>query len=158
MVVILRRMREKSSTTIGETQVMRLKSLRILGILACLGFLAFQGNWVGLLCCLLIIVLMRLKVLPQPPPLPPLKPSKKAMAILDVVTGMTAAPRSDFSKSIPIMTLKDGAVVRTWKNLVGYDHVFLSDSEGNIIYGGFVGWIHCKGLQDAIAQIRRELT
>jgi hypothetical protein len=101
---------------------------------------------------------MRLKVLPQPPPLPPLKPSKKAMAILDVVTGMTAAPRSDFSKSIPIMTLKDGAVVRTWKNLVGYDHVFLSDSEGNIIYGGFVGWIHCKGLQDAIAQIRRELT
>jgi hypothetical protein len=34
----------------------------------------------------------------------------------------------------------------------------LSDSEGSIIYGGFVGWIHCKGLQDAIAQIRRELT
>lgn len=84
--------------------------------------------------------------------------TNKAMAILDVVTGMTAAPRSDFSKSIPIMTLKDGAVVRTWKNLVGYDHVFLSDSKGNIIYGGFVGWIHCKDLQNAIAQMRRELT
>lgn len=140
---------------------MRLKSLKILGILACLGFLAFQGNWVGLLCCLLIIAL-RGDTAPidgdsggSPPTL---TASQKAMALLDVVTGMTAAPRNDFSKSIPIMTLKDGAVVRTWKNLVGYDHVFLSDSKGNIIYGGFVGWIHCKGLQAAIAQIRRELT
>jgi len=70
------------------------------------------------------------------------------MEILDVVTGITAAPRSDFSKSIPIMTLKDGAVVRTWKNLVGYDHVFLSDSKGNIIYGGMValsGGFSAKG-------------
>ena len=131
---------------------MRLKSLSILGILACLGFLAFQGNWVGLLCCLLIIALMRLTAdsdrysLTKQEPKEPIPPSQEAMAILDDVTGMTAAPRSDFSKSIPIMSLRDGAVVRTWKNLVGYDHVFLSDSKGNIIYGGFVGWIHCKGL------------
>ncbi len=140
-----------------KIQAMRLKNLKILGILACLGFLAFQKNWVGLLCCLLIIALMR-KTETSPTGQEPIPPSQEAMAILDVVTGMTAAPRSDFSKSIPIMTLKDGAVVRTWKNLIGYDHVFLSDLEGNIIYGGFVGWIHCKDLQNAIAQIRRELT
>jgi hypothetical protein len=102
-----------------KIQAMRLKSLRILGILACLGFLAFQGNWVGLLCCLLIIALMVLTAdsdsnpLTKQEPKEPIPPSQEAMMILDVVTGMTAAPRSDFSKSIPIMTLKDGAVVRT---------------------------------------------
>lgn len=79
------------------------------------------------------------------------------MTILDVVTGMTAASKRDFSKSLPIMTLQDGTVVRTYKNPVGVDHVFLSDAEGSMTYAGFVGWIHCKGLQSAIAQIRREL-
>lgn len=138
---------------------MRLKTLRVLGTLTCLGFLAFQGNWVGLLCCLLIIALIKLTETPPQEPLPlPLTPSQKAMAMLDVVPGMTAASRRDFSKSIPVMTLQDGAILRTWKNLVGFDHVFLSDSEGNVIYGGFVGWIHCEGLQNAIAKIRRELT
>ena len=80
------------------------------------------------------------------------------MTILDVVPGMTAASKRDFSKSLSIMTLKDGTIVKTYKNPVGVDHIFLADSEENIIYGGFVGWIHCKGLQNAIAKIRRELT
>lgn len=80
--------------TVNENQVMRLKSLKILSILACLEFLAFQGNWVGLLCCLLIIALMRLtaptgRETLQPPDL--LSASQKTMTILDVVPGMTAA-------------------------------------------------------------------
>ncbi len=80
------------------------------------------------------------------------------MTILDVVPGMTAASKRDFSKSLSIMTLQDGTIVKTYKNPVGVDHIFLADSEENMIYAGFVGWIHYKGLQSAIAQIRRELT
>ncbi len=161
MVVTLRRVREQSFIAADENQVMRLKSLRILGILACLGFLASQGNWVGLLCCLLIIALMRLTApigVEQLLSPPTLTASQKAMTILDVVPGMTAASKRDFSKSLSLMTLKDGTIVKTYKNPVGVDHIFLADSEENIIYGGFVGWIHCKGLQNAITKIRRELT
>jgi hypothetical protein len=161
MAGTLRRVREQSSIAVDEAPRMRLKSLRILGILACLGLLAVQGNWVGLLCCLLIIALMRLTVptgrelLPPPTPL---SAAQKAMTILDVVPGMTAASKRDFSKSLSIMTLQDGTIVKTYKNPVGVDHIFLADSEENMIYAGFVGWIHYKGLQSAIAQIRRELT
>ncbi|MDF5706421.1 MAG: hypothetical protein PUP90_01765 [Nostoc sp. S4] len=56
------------------------------------------------------------------------------------------------------MRLRDGTVVRTWKNPVGVDHVFLSDRNHKMIYGGFVGWIHSQGLNQALDCIRRDFT
>ncbi|BBD63552.1 serine/threonine kinase (plasmid) [Nostoc sp. HK-01] len=84
--------------------------------------------------------------------------TKEVMAILENVPGMTRAYHRDFKSSNPIMKLRDGTVVRTWKNPVGVDHVFLGDRNDKMIYGGFVGWIHSEGLQQALTRIRRDFT
>ncbi|BBD70850.1 serine/threonine kinase [Nostoc commune NIES-4072] len=84
--------------------------------------------------------------------------AKEVMVILENVPGMTRAHHRDFISSHPIMRLRDGTVVRTWKNPVGVDHVFLGDRNDRMIYGGFVGWIHSEGLQQALTRIRRDFT
>ncbi|MBD2357811.1 hypothetical protein H6G41_24905 [Tolypothrix sp. FACHB-123] len=84
--------------------------------------------------------------------------AKEVIAILENVPGMTRAHHRDFKSSNPIMRLRDGSVVRTWKNQFGVDHVFISDRYDRMIYGGFVGWIHSEGLNQAINRIRRDFT
>lgn len=84
--------------------------------------------------------------------------TKDVIAILDSVPGMTPAHHRDFKSSRPIMRLQDGTVLRTWKNPVGVDHVFLADQDDRIIYGGYVGWVHSQGLNTAITRIRRNFT
>lgn len=84
--------------------------------------------------------------------------AKEVIVILENVPGMTRAHHRDFISSHPIMRLRDGTVVRTWKNPVGVDHVFLGDRNDRMIYGGFVGWIHSEGLQQALTRIRRDFT
>lgn len=84
--------------------------------------------------------------------------SRTAIAVLDAVEGMTPAHHRDFKNAQPSARLRDGTTIRTWKNAVGVDHVFLADYNDQMIYGGFVGWVHAAGLQQAIAQIKRELT
>ncbi len=56
------------------------------------------------------------------------------------------------------MRLRNGATLRTWKNLFGVDHVFIADQNDKMIYAGFVGWIHSEGLNTALVQIRRDYT
>ncbi|MBD2168185.1 hypothetical protein H6G64_35880 [Calothrix sp. FACHB-156] len=84
--------------------------------------------------------------------------ASEAITILENVPGMTRAHHRDFKNSNPIMRLRDGTVVRTWKNPVGVDHVFLGDRNDRMIYGGFVGWIHSEGLQQALTRIKRDFT
>ncbi|BAY79799.1 hypothetical protein NIES25_62870 (plasmid) [Nostoc linckia NIES-25] len=84
--------------------------------------------------------------------------TKEVMAILENVPGMSRAHHRDFKSSNPIMKLRDGTVVRVWKNPVGVDHIFLGDGNGNMIYGGFVGWIHTESLNQALTLIRRDFT
>lgn len=83
---------------------------------------------------------------------------QQAIAILDAVPGMTTAHHRDFVNAKMLFRLRDGSELRTWKNSVGVDHVFLADPQGIMVYGGFVGWIHSGGLHRAIALIKRELT
>lgn len=84
--------------------------------------------------------------------------TSEAMAILERVPGMTPAHHRDFKSSNPIIRLRDGTAVRTWKNQLGVDHVFLADRNDRMVYGGFVGWIHSDGLNQAISQIGRDFT
>ncbi len=84
--------------------------------------------------------------------------TREVIAILDKVPGMTRAHHRDFKHSNPILRLRDGTSVRTWKNPVGVDHVFLGDRNDKMVYGGFVGWIHSDGLKSAIDRIRRDFT
>jgi hypothetical protein len=84
--------------------------------------------------------------------------TQEAIAILENVPGMTKAHHRDFKSSNPIIRLRDGTAVRVWKNQLGVDHVFLADSNDKMVYAGYVGWIHSEGLNQAIAQIRKDFT
>ena len=65
------------------------------------------------------------------------------------------SPRQDFYRAKAFMTLKDGTTIRTWKNLMGVDHVFVSSPEGQYLYGGFVGWMHAENLLQTLKEIKR---
>ena len=83
------------------------------------------------------------------------KVAEQVVALLQAVPGMTPAHERDFPRSQPAFTLNDGStVVRTWKNPVGVDHVFLGTSDNKMVFGGFVGWIHAEGLKQALNDIR----
>ncbi len=82
----------------------------------------------------------------------------EVISLLNQVPGMTQAHNRDFDRAVPKFKLCDGSVVRTWKNPVGVDHVFLADKSGKMIFGGFVGWIHSAGFHQAIAQIQKDFT
>ncbi|NER37140.1 MAG: hypothetical protein F6J93_24755 [Oscillatoria sp. SIO1A7] len=80
-----------------------------------------------------------------------------AIRILSDVPGMTQASSRDFASARPVFTLKDGTIVRTWKNPVGVDHIFLADAYGRMVFAGYVGWIDSEDLKEAIKRIKREL-
>ncbi len=80
--------------------------------------------------------------------------SQEIIEILENVPGITRAHHRDFKSSNPVIRLRDGSTVKTWKNPLLIDHVFIADRNDNMIYGGFVGWIHSDGLNAAIDRIR----
>jgi hypothetical protein len=69
--------------------------------------------------------------------------------------GMTQSRGTKFKKATPIFKLKDGTIIKTYKNSVGVDHLFLGDSSGRMLFGGYVGWIHSDDLEATIAEIKR---
>ncbi|MCT7958798.1 hypothetical protein [Laspinema palackyanum] len=84
--------------------------------------------------------------------------TQEAIALLDQVKGINYASDGDLKNSRPIFVLRDGTVLRTWKNWLGIDHIFLADTQGNIIYGGFVNWVDSDSLNEAIARIRTDFS
>jgi hypothetical protein len=71
------------------------------------------------------------------------------------VPGMTDAHPKDFERSQPIMTLKDGTIVRIWNDLLGVKHIFLENDRGECEFSGYVGWVHRDGLDRAIDAVIR---
>ncbi|MDS3860109.1 hypothetical protein RIF25_04750 [Thermosynechococcaceae cyanobacterium BACA0444] len=86
------------------------------------------------------------------------KVSEQVVEFLNRVPGMTQAHSRDFKRATPIFTLRDGSVLKTWKNPVGVNHVFIANKKGEMVFGGFVGWIHAEGLHQALQQIRAKFT
>jgi hypothetical protein len=82
--------------------------------------------------------------------------TEEIIEILSEVDGMTQANSRDFKRATPLFTLRDGSVLKTWKNPVGVNHVFIGNSNGEMMFGGYVGWIHADGLTEAINRIKRE--
>lgn len=71
------------------------------------------------------------------------------------VPGITPADEGDYSSSTIIYQFSDGMTLRTWKNLVGVDHVFIGDKNAQCVYSGFVGWIHSAALERAIEAAKK---
>lgn len=84
--------------------------------------------------------------------------AQKVVELLWNVPGMTQAHSRDFKRATPIFTLRDGAVVKIYKNPVGVDHIFLANSNGEMVFSGFVGWIHSQGLNEVMEEINKEFT
>lgn len=70
--------------------------------------------------------------------------------------GMTEVEGTHFKRATPKFKLKNGIIIKTFRNRLGVDHVFLSDANGSMIFGGYVGWIHSDDLKVAIAEIKRD--
>jgi hypothetical protein len=81
--------------------------------------------------------------------------SKEIIQLLKQVPGMTSAHHRDFQRSELFITCHSGVSVRTWRNPVNVLHVFVADKFGELIFGGFVGWIHTDGLLACLREIRR---
>ena len=139
-----------------------MRILIFIGMAAIVTVLTVQASWIGTLCGLALIGLTALLVQSPQPRLSEDNTGnaiqRKVAATLDQVPGITAAHPRDFRRALPIMTLKDGTTVRTWKNPVGCNHIFLADSGGHMVYGAYVGWIHNQGLQKTVAKIRRDFS
>jgi hypothetical protein len=84
--------------------------------------------------------------------------AEQVVNLLNEVEGMTQAHSRDFKNATPRFTLRDGSVLKFFKNPVGVDHVFIADDQGNMIFGGFVGWIHANNLKAVIAKIKLDFT
>ncbi|BAZ46250.1 hypothetical protein NIES4102_32800 [Chondrocystis sp. NIES-4102] len=81
--------------------------------------------------------------------------SKDIIQLLKQVPGMTDAHHRDFPRSELFITSKSGISVRTWRNPVNVLHVFVTDNYGELIFGGYVGWIHTDGLLACLREIKR---
>ena len=68
--------------------------------------------------------------------------------------GMTDGHWRNFSHSQVYLNLPTGVTIRTWKNPLGIDHVFVADREEKCLYAGYVGWLHSQALHRALAEIK----
>jgi hypothetical protein len=74
---------------------------------------------------------------------------------LRLVPGMTDADRGGFDSAKVLMAFKSGISIRTEKNLLGVDRVFIANSQEDCLYSGFVGWLHTQDLWQALAEIQQ---
>ena len=72
------------------------------------------------------------------------------------VSGITDGHWRNFTRSQVYINLPEGITIRTWKNPLGVDHVFVADKEEQCLYAGYVGWLHSPALRQTLAEIKQE--
>ena len=72
------------------------------------------------------------------------------------VSGITDGHYRNFKYSQPYLTFDNGISIKTWKNLLGINHVFIANAEDVCIYAGFVGWIHNQDLENRLEIIKQK--
>ncbi|MBF2027803.1 MAG: lysophospholipase [Oscillatoriales cyanobacterium C42_A2020_001] len=82
--------------------------------------------------------------------------SRTLIRRLQSVPGMTDAHERDFAKAEIVLVYDNGVTIRTWKNLMGIDHVFVACPHGQCLYSGFVGWLHAENLRQTLDQLQQE--
>ena len=75
---------------------------------------------------------------------------------LQAVLGITDAHQRDFYKASAFLELKSGVTIRTWKNPLGVNHIFVVCPKGQCLYGGFVGWRHAKDLERVLERLKQD--
>lgn len=82
--------------------------------------------------------------------------TEKIVEILLDVPGMTVCNAKHFNEALPIFKLKEGTVVKLYRNLIGVEHVFIADNSGKMVFGGYVLWHYSESLKASIKKIRTE--
>ena len=70
------------------------------------------------------------------------------------IKGMTDTDYRDFERSQTAVRLPEGLTLQTWTNPFGAKHIYLAQQQ-QCLYAGYVGLIHLRGLNQAIAQIEQ---
>ncbi|WP_204150594.1 lysophospholipase [Leptolyngbya sp. CCY15150] len=70
------------------------------------------------------------------------------------VPGMTDTSTRYFAQATPVCTFVDGITLRTWRNPMGVDYLFIANAHGQCTYAGFVGWMHAAELRQALRQVQ----
>ena len=104
--------------------------------------------------CAVVAVIQEFWANPVITEAPPLDFTAQLIERLRSVPGMTDAHRRDFPRAKTCMSFPNGVTLRKWKNPVQVEHVFVANSEGEFLYGGFVGWVHIPALHQALGEIR----
>jgi hypothetical protein len=72
------------------------------------------------------------------------------------VEGMTQAKPTHFLKATPLFMLKEKMVIKIYQNLLKVTHIFVANKKGEMLFGGYIGWIHNQGLESTLEQIRQD--
>ncbi len=80
--------------------------------------------------------------------------SSQVVEKLSNTPGMTQSRGTKFKKATPNFKLKDGTIIKTYRNSAGVNYVFLANANEEMIFGGYVGWIHSDSLKATIAGIK----
>jgi hypothetical protein len=78
--------------------------------------------------------------------------------LLQAIPGMTDADYKQVMRSQIIKRFPGGINLRTWKNAVGVNHVFVTDEAEQCLYAGYVGWLHAAEFHQTIATITQEMS
>lgn len=72
------------------------------------------------------------------------------------VEGMTQAQLTHFLQATPLFTLKEKMIIKIYQNPFKVTHIFLANKKGEVLFGGYVGWIHNHGLESTLESIRQD--
>jgi len=88
---------------------------------------------------------------------PPEEPDLVTLLIqtLRSLPGLIDGHRRDFQYSKPYIIFNNGISIRTWKNPLQMEHIFIADSQGNCLYSGFVNWFDAKALYQVLDKIQK---
>jgi len=75
---------------------------------------------------------------------------------LENVPGIIRANPRDLEWANVYLSFKNSCTIRTWRNLLGVEHVFVVSKAGKCLFSGFVWWAQSKNLQYALSQIERD--
>jgi len=81
-------------------------------------------------------------------------PTEKVVKILRTVEGMTHADPRDISKAEYFDNLSDGSIILTWTNTFNVLYIFVASPKRDVLFSGFVGWVHTDRLHDSLKVIQ----
>lgn len=86
---------------------------------------------------------------------------ERAVEILNAVPGMTNAHSRDFKSARPIFSLRDGSVIKSHKNFIGVQHIFIANNNDQLVFGGYIEFwkagYNYTPLYEALNKIKKEL-